>query len=128
MQYPWYMVDYITIEDRELLFDATVKLLDLLGDQIEGKEPHQQDLNVNQMLYKRLWRAALQCQGFTPSMKDTIAFKNGVDSFTAQEFGVPLFAADWKWMWALGPKPNTPHDLILVSHALVAFENHTDFS
>ncbi|KUJ23348.1 uncharacterized protein LY89DRAFT_573685 [Mollisia scopiformis] len=110
-KYPWYMVDYITIEDRDLLYDATSKLLDLLRDRL--KSTPEQDINLSPMLYKRVWRAAIKCQGFTPTMKDNIAFKHELPSDLMQEMGVPLFAADWHYLWTIGPKPGAPHDIIL---------------
>lgn len=124
------MVDYITIEDRELLFEATMILLTVLKSRIDARledprsDPRDNDLDLNltNMLHKRLWRAAVLCAGFTPTMKDTIAYKCQVDESLAQELGIPLFAADWKYLWTVGPKPGAPHDLILVSNAHIVMK------
>ena len=58
------MVDYITIEDRNLLFNATIDLLKLLLERVNNERD---DVNLTQMLLKRVWRAALRCAGFTPA-------------------------------------------------------------
>jgi hypothetical protein len=106
------MVDYITIEDRNLLHSATLQLIEMLKQRIENDT---QDSNINSMLFKRVWRAALKCPGFSPSQKDDIVFIVGLDFGTALEFGVPPFAADWKDLWTIGPKPGSPWDLVYVS-------------
>lgn len=127
------MVDFITIEDRELLFNATLTLLTILKQRIDDRAanppppppPGERDndfgIALNNALLQRLIQAALKCVGFTPTMKDTVAFKFDVHEEKAQELGVPLFAADWKYLWAIGPKPGVPHDLILVRHPCVKF-------
>ncbi len=117
------MVDYITIEDRNLLFQATIRLLDLLRDRLSNTRDGEMDVNLTPMLFKRAWRAALKCPGFTPTMKDTVVYKCHVDESLAQEIGVPLFAAEYKYLWTIGPKPGVPHDLILVSYP-VTFDNN----
>jgi hypothetical protein len=94
------MVEHITLEDRILLFDATVKLLKLLEERINNPPNDEPNVNLNSMLFRRVWRAALRCIGFTPAQKDDIVY---------------LFAADWKYLWCIGPKPGVPDDLLLVS-------------
>jgi hypothetical protein len=125
------MVEYITIDDREQIFNATLTLLTVLKNRIDGRleTPNSDtrererdvdlEINLNSMLFKRLWRAAILCPGFSPTMKDTIAYKCQVNETLAQELGVPLFAADWKYLWTIGPKPGAPHDLILVSDSCI---------
>lgn len=109
------MVDYITIEDRNLLHKVTLQLIDLLQDRIASEH---ENLNLTPMLLKRVWRAALKCPGFSPAMKDDIAWKCGVDDQFAGELGVPAYASFWKHLWTIGPKPGAPTDLILVSMLL----------
>jgi hypothetical protein len=106
------MVDYITIEDRNLLYKATIDLITLLQERVG---PNCEDVNLTPMLFKRVWRAALKCKGFSPSMKDDIVYKCKLDSTIACENGLPPFAADWTNLWTIGPKPGTPNDLVLVS-------------
>lgn len=111
-QYPWYMVEYITIEDRNLLFTATIDLLKLLLDRVNNERD---DVNLTPMLLKRVWRAALRCPGFTPAQKDDVICICNIDDRTAMELGMAPFASYWKYLWTIGPKPNTPADLLLVS-------------
>ncbi|KAI1006426.1 hypothetical protein K3495_g1797 [Podosphaera aphanis] len=109
-KYPWYMVDYITIEDRDLLHKTTIDLLRLLKERLETNVDCVQ---LTPMLYKRVWRAAIKCQGFSPSQKDDIALMVDLPWEQAQEFGLPPFAAFWKHLWTIGARPGAPDDLIL---------------
>jgi hypothetical protein len=109
------MVEHITLEDRILLFDATVKLLKLLEERINNPPNDAPNVNLNSMLFRRVWRAALRCIGFTPAQKDDIVYLFHVDERIARELGVPIFAADWKYLWCIGPKPGVPDDFLLVS-------------
>jgi hypothetical protein len=105
------MVDHITIEDRWLLHRATLDLIRLLQERIDANTD---PVNLNQMLLKRVWRAALKCPGFTPVMKDDIVYTCGIDDRTALELGVPPLAVWWKCLWTIGAKPGIPHDTLLV--------------
>lgn len=107
------MVDYVTIEDRNLLHKATVDLLTLLLDRINNEAD---TINLTNMLFKRVWRAALKCRGFTPTMKDDIVYLCSVDEVLAKECGIAPYAAHWKSLWTIGVKPNAPADLVLVSY------------
>lgn len=105
------MVDYITIEERNLMHKATIDLLTLLVERVSEKD----DICLTPMLLKRVWKAALKCRGFTPTMKDDIVFICQVDDQTAAEYGVAPYAPYWKYLWTIGPKPGAPVDLMLVS-------------
>jgi hypothetical protein len=119
-QYPWYMVDFITIEDRNLIHDATKNLLQMLVDRVN----HDRDpVNLTQMLLKRVCRAALRCPGFTPVMKDNIAYLGSIEDRVASEAGLPPFAPQWDIFWTIGPKPGVPTDLLLASPPLHRY-NH----
>jgi hypothetical protein len=106
------MVDYITIEDRNLLHETTKRMLQILIDRIANNDD---TVNLNPMLLKRVWRAALTCPGFTPSMKDDIVVIAGLDDQTAIEFGTAPFASFWNKLWTIGPKREAPVDLLMVS-------------
>lgn len=106
------MVDYITVEERNMVHKATVDLLTLLVERVQN------DMNdpcITPMLLKRVWKAALKCHGFTPAMKDDIVFICGLDAQTATEYGVAPYAPYWKYLWTIGPKPGVPIDVLLVS-------------
>lgn len=111
-QYPWYMVDHITIEDRNMLHEATKTMLALLIERVNSED---QNVNMNKMLLKRVWRAALRCPGLTPSMKDDIVYIAGLTDQTAVEYGMAPYASFWNKLWCIGPKPNVPVDVTLVS-------------
>jgi hypothetical protein len=109
------MVDYITIEDRVLLFNATIDLLKLLLERVNNEKDN---VILTPMLLKRVWRAALRCPGFTPAQKDDFICICSIDDRTAMEFGMVPHAAYWKDLWTIGPKPGAPHDLLLVSRSV----------
>ncbi|CAL3962680.1 unnamed protein product [Diplocarpon coronariae] len=116
LKYPWYMVDFITIEDRNFLHKVTLQLIGLLQERIQSEH---ENINLTPMLLKRVWRAALKCPGFSPSQKDDIAYKCGIDDQFANEMGVPSYAPFWKDLWTIGPKPGAPTDLILYYAAII---------
>ena len=106
------MVDYITIEDRTLLHKATLDMLTILVDRVNNNKD---EICLTPMLLKRVWKAALRCAGFTPSMKDDVVFICQIDDQTAIDFGVTPYATYWKYLWTIGPKPGAPVDVLLVS-------------
>ncbi|KAF4635895.1 hypothetical protein G7Y89_g2186 [Cudoniella acicularis] len=116
LKYPWYMVDYITIEDRNLLHKATKDLVALLVERVNDEKD---SMNLTHMLLKRVWRAVLKCPGFTPSMKDDIVYICGVDERIAMEQGLALHASYWKYLWTISPKPGVPGDLLMWYAAII---------
>ncbi|TVY81293.1 hypothetical protein LSUE1_G004001 [Lachnellula suecica] len=116
LKYPWYMVDYITIEDRILLFETTMKLLVLLVERVNNEKDN---VNLTVMLLKRVWRAALRCPGFTPAQKDDVVIICGLDPVAVADLGVAPHAPHWKDLWTIGPKPNVPIDLLLWYCAII---------
>lgn len=106
------MVDYITIEDRNLIHSATKDLLSLLVDRVCNEKDN---IHLTPMLLKRAWRAAMLCPGFTPSMKDDIVVICDININQAMELGLAPHAAEWRYLWTIGPKPGVPVDLLMVS-------------
>ncbi|TVY45657.1 hypothetical protein LOCC1_G002710 [Lachnellula occidentalis] len=116
LKYPWYMVEYITIEDRNLLFAATIELVKLLLERVNNERD---DVNLTPMLLKRVWRAALRCPGFTPAQKDDVVCICNIDDRTVMELGMAPHASYWKYLWTIGPKPGTPPDLLMYYCAII---------
>ncbi|EHL02518.1 hypothetical protein M7I_1310 [Glarea lozoyensis 74030] len=116
LKYPWYMVEYITIEDRNLIHQTTKELLTMLVERVHNERD---PVNLTHMLLKRVCRAALRCPGFTPIMKDDIVYIAGLEDRLAIEAGVPPFAYEWKVLWTIGPKPGVPNDLLLWYIAII---------
>jgi hypothetical protein len=108
------VVDFITIGERNMLHKATVDLLSLLVERVNNDKD---DICLTPMLLKRVWKAALKCPGFTPTMKDDIVYLCQINDQTATEYGLAPFAPYWKYLWTIGPKPGIPADLLLVSAA-----------
>lgn len=110
------MVDYITIEDRNLLHETTKSLMTLLQHHVMH---NREDTRLTASLLKRAWRAVLACPGFTPTMKDDIVVICNIDTSYAMELGLAPFAAEWRFLWTIGPKKGAPVDLVLVSFKAV---------
>ena len=109
------MVDHITVADRHLLHRATIDLIKLLQERIDsGADP----VNLNNQLFKRVWRAALKCPGFTPVMKDDVVFICGIDDRTALELGVAPYAVWWKPLFTIGHRRDVPTDTLMVSQEI----------
>ena len=106
------MVDYINVQDKIRLFQTTKTLVLYLIDRVKN-QPH--DLHLTPMLLRRVWRAAINCPGFTQVNKDEIVFYAEVHPQIALELGVVPYADRWQCLWTIGPKPGCPLDLLMVS-------------
>ena len=105
------MVDYITINDRNLIHKVTTDLLQHLVDRVEHEK---ENIYLTPMLLKRVWRAALQCPGFTPMQKDDIIVIANLDSQVSMDYQLAPYAAEWNYLWTIGSKKGLPNDFIMV--------------
>jgi hypothetical protein len=107
------MVDHITLHQRFLIHKATKALLQQLFHQVNsGRENESTSLTT--MLLKRLWRAALQCPGFSVAQKDDIIVLANLGPDVAMEYGLPPFAHLWVFM-TIVPNPKIPMDVVEVT-------------
>jgi hypothetical protein len=104
--------DFITIEDRQLLHNATIELVECLKNRIAVEA---YPLVLNNQLLQRLIRACFRCPGFTQAQKDDIAFICELSPNAGFDLGLVPFAPEWKWLRAIGPKPGVTMDVLLVS-------------
>jgi hypothetical protein len=134
---PWHMTAYITIRQRYCVYKTVVDMLNPLQNAIHNVDQlrlpgaafhqtnhhrHQQDDHqharfadvLNDKLLKRLVRAAMGCPGFSPLMKDNIAFVSSLDERQIADYGVPTDANRWRHIYTLMPNPNVPGDVIEV--------------
>lgn len=84
-------------------------------------------IDLNMQLYRRLVSAGLSCAGFTPLMKDDIAYianMTGEEAF--RQYGLPPFASGWRHQYALAPKPGMPSDVVEV-RALLRVRCHVPY-
>lgn len=102
------MVDHITLRERTQIYDATLKLVNLLNEFVNGRK---QQINLNMQLLKRVLRAALKCAGFTQSMKAEIRRQAG---FNDDEFLLAPYAEHWLFQ-TINPKKGSEFDTIMVS-------------
>ncbi|KAG5982072.1 hypothetical protein E4U55_002307 [Claviceps digitariae] len=108
-KFPWYATDRITISQRHAAFAATCELMRLLARSIKKKDD---EVNLNNQLLSRLISAAMKCPGFTPLMKDDIAFIVGLSENEQREFNQPRFASSWRHQYSISPKPGIPDDVL----------------
>jgi hypothetical protein len=57
----------------------------------------------------------MSCPGFTPLMKDDIAWTINMGEQEQRAYGQPRFANRWRHQYALAPKPGMPLDVVEVT-------------
>ncbi|PHH61153.1 hypothetical protein CDD81_721 [Ophiocordyceps australis] len=123
-KFPWYATESITISHRQALYSATERLVQVLMDKIDRDSDA---INLNKQLQIRLINAALSCPGFTPLMKDNIAWMLNVSEAEQRHFGQPRAAYAWRHQYSLAPKPGVPLDVIEWYIAMIRDQTHRDF-
>ncbi|KAF7563884.1 hypothetical protein G7046_g266 [Stylonectria norvegica] len=122
-KFPWHMTSYVTIGQRQAIFKATCELIRLLARAVVKEDDH---INLNHQLYRRVITSAMGCAGFTPLMKDDIAWTTNMEEMELRAFGQPRFANCWRHQFALAPKPGMPLDVIEYYIALIREQTHRD--
>jgi hypothetical protein len=110
-QYPWFMVDYITIGDRDELFQAGLEVIKCLLQRMS-----EDDINLNSRLLKRLTDVMFSCPGFTESQKDDVAFVCNINPYNIRPPLAPM-ADHWHVFKTIGPKPYVEEDVLKVRNA-----------
>lgn len=110
-KFPWWLTDRTTISQRQAMFRATCELVRLLLRSIQRNDD---PLNLTMQLCKRVVAASMRCPGFTPIMKDDIAFMVNMSEAEQRGFGQPPCASSWRHQYALAPKPGIPDDVVEV--------------
>ncbi|KAL6691861.1 hypothetical protein J3F84DRAFT_397369 [Trichoderma pleuroticola] len=108
-KFPWFMTECITIKDREAIYQATMSLIRQLTRAILFQEDA---AHLTPLLLRRLVQAAMICPGFTPCMKDGIAWITNMQALDQEYYQQPRFADRWRHQYALGPKPGFPLDIV----------------
>ena len=122
------MTAYITIRQRHRVYKTAVDMIQALQGAIYnsdhqhhnrravagGPTPPSYSEVLNEKLLKRLVRAAMGCPGFSPLMKDDIAFVSSLDERQAMESGVSPSAGRWRHIYTLIPNPGVPGDVVEV--------------
>jgi hypothetical protein len=116
---PWQLAAYITIRQRYRIYKAAVDMIQVLQGAIynNDRRPMMPDHMrtselLNEKLLKRVIRVAMSCPGFTPLMKDNIAFISSLDERQAMDYGLPAYANAWRHIYALTPNPAVPGDVV----------------
>ena len=102
------MVDYITIGDRDELFQAGLDVIKCLLQRMS-----EDDLSLNSRLLKRLIDVMFSCPGFTESQKDDVAFVCNINPYTIRPPLAPM-ADHWHVFKTIGPKPYVEEDVLKV--------------
>ncbi|KAK0665819.1 hypothetical protein QBC41DRAFT_231948 [Cercophora samala] len=123
---PWDRSDIITLEQRQILFDTTFRLIESLWEVIhkgEGTSEKRRHENVlNEQLYKRLVNAAMLCPGFSVLQKDNIAYLANLAGPSLAQFNMPPFSECWTHLYNLCPRPQFPVDVLEFYIALIREE------
>lgn len=108
-QFPWYMVDHITLKERTQIYNATVQLVTLLFQRVQNND---KPITLNMQLLKRVLLAALKCAGFTQAMKAEIRLQAGFNDF---DYQLAPYAEHWLFQ-TVGPKKGSEYDTIMVNN------------
>jgi hypothetical protein len=65
-------------------------------------------------LFRRLTTTAMSCPGFTPLMKDDLAWMVNMSDAEQRSYGQPPSAHGWRHQYALAPKAGVSFDVIEV--------------
>ena len=102
------MVDYITIGDRDELFQAALDIVKGLLQRMS-----EDDLVLNSRLLKRITDVLFSCPGFTEAQKDDVAFVCNINPYTLRPPLAPM-ADHWHVFKTIGPKPYVEEDVLKV--------------
>jgi len=102
------MVDYITIGDRDELFQAALDIVKGLLQRMS-----EDDLALNSRLLKRITDVVFSCPGFTEAQKDDVAFVCNINPYTLRPPLAPM-ADHWHVFKTIGPKPYVEEDVLKV--------------
>lgn len=126
---PWHMTELITLGRRYKIYKCLIDMLKALAHAVYGTgpvvynndvpDPHRQLMEnrrevLNEKLLGRLVHAGMSCPGFTPLMKDNIAFVHGMEAKDSHKYKQPPMANGWRHMYALTRNPDVPADVIEV--------------
>ncbi|KAL7788694.1 hypothetical protein V8C37DRAFT_411521 [Trichoderma ceciliae] len=122
-KFPWFLTDCVTIKEREAIFQATVALIRQLTRSILFQED---PAHLTPFLLRRLVQAGMFCPGFTPCMKDSIAWITNMQALDQEYYQLPRFSDRWRHQYALGPKPGFPLDIVEWYVAVIREQSHKD--
>lgn len=108
---PWQKSDSITVHQRWAVYNATIRLIELLKNSIQRND-RDSHIALDQRLLKRLVNTAMLCPGFSVLQKDNIAFIAGMDEMKQREFNQPRFPDLWTHQLSICPKPGVPLDVL----------------
>ncbi|KAL7816584.1 hypothetical protein V8C26DRAFT_82223 [Trichoderma gracile] len=108
-KFPWFLTNCVTIKEREAMYQATTALIRQLTRSILLQED---SAHLTPFLLRRLVQAAMLCPGFTPCMKDGIAWITNMQELDQEYYQLPRFADRWRHQYAIGPKPGFPQDVV----------------
>lgn len=131
---PWHMSSYITIHQQAYLYDACQRLMEVLIEELDPavqarKADRHKRLGIERLtpqLLRRYANAIMLCPGFTVVQKDNIASMVKMNEMDMRDFNMPRNAQSWNHLYALGPKPGVPCDVLEVRTTLILPKNETN--
>jgi len=113
---PWYMAGYITVKQRQSVYESSMKMIKVLAAKLEhsAEGPKPENERLTPQLYNRLVTSAMLCPGFSVVQKHNIAVLAGLPEEKVRGFNQPRFPDSWRHQWTLAPKPGVPIDVLEV--------------
>ncbi|CAJ2503585.1 Uu.00g109790.m01.CDS01 [Anthostomella pinea] len=118
---PWYMADYITIQQRQACYDACCKMVMTLRNSIRRDPDHDR---LTPQLFNRLITSCMLCCGLSVLQKDNLSFLAEMPEEQGRHFNQPRFADLWTHMYTLGPKAGVPLDVLEYYIAMIREETN----
>ncbi|KAI1818495.1 hypothetical protein GGS20DRAFT_594425 [Poronia punctata] len=109
---PWYKAQYITIKQRQSVYEACMKMIAVLDNKLNPREGFPVTERLTRQLFNRLVNSAMLCPGFSVVQKHNIAVLARLSEDKVRGFNQPRFPDSWRHQWTLIPKPGMPIDLL----------------
>ncbi|KAI0105745.1 hypothetical protein GGR51DRAFT_548978 [Nemania sp. FL0031] len=112
---PWYMAGWITLKQRQSIYECCMKMVGALAGRIEhlkGEEDSEAKRRLTPQLFDRLVTSAMLCPGFSVVQKHNIAILANLPEMKCREFNQPRFPGSWTHLWTLVPKAGMPIDVL----------------
>ncbi|KAI2467883.1 hypothetical protein F4781DRAFT_423067 [Annulohypoxylon bovei var. microspora] len=115
-KYPWHLPEYITLRERDLLYDAAARMIGQLQRRISKSEKPDR---LTPQLLNRLSEMIVCCPGFSVAQKDNVAYRSNMPEYKMRDLSLPRFAEFWRHLRVINVKPGVPLDMVEYYIALI---------